>query len=139
VEGWGDTLEESGVAPGSTVGLVIADPIDFSVAFLGTIASGRWAAPLDPSTPAPGLEAALARVQAHIVFSDPPTTPGGLRAEWVDRPRPVDPEWSDEEVSGGAVLASSGTTGVPKVIPLHQGRLLHTARQRVGPPSTHAE
>jgi acyl-CoA synthetase (AMP-forming)/AMP-acid ligase II len=25
-------------------------------------------------------------------------------------------------------LASSGTTGVPKVIPLHQGQLLHTAR-----------
>ena len=129
VQGWGDTLEESGVAPGSTVGLVIADPIDFSVAFLGTIASGRWAAPLDPSTPAPGLQAALARVQAHIVFSDPPKRPGRLRAEWVDRPRLPTPEWSDEEVSGGAVLASSGTTGVPKVIPLHQGRLLHTARQ----------
>jgi len=128
VEGWGDTLEKSGVAPGSTVGLVIADPIDFSVAFLGTIASGRWAAPLDPSTPASGLDAALARVQAHIVFSDPPGTPGGLRAEWVDGARTPSPEWSDEEV-GGAVLASSGTTGVPKVIPLHQGRLLHTARR----------
>jgi acyl-CoA synthetase (AMP-forming)/AMP-acid ligase II len=101
VHGWGDTLEQSGVAPGSTVGLVIADPIDFSVAFLGTIASGRWAAPLDPSTPASGLDAALA-----------PST-----------------EWSNEEVPGGAVLASSGTTGVPKVIPLHQGRLLHTARR----------
>ena len=129
VEGWGDTLEQSGVVPGSTVGLVIADPIDFSIAFLGTIASGCWAAPLDPSTPAPGLDAALARVQAHIVFSDPPTSPGGLRAEWIDRGRTPSPEWSDEEVCGGAVLASSGTTGVPKVIPLHQGRLLHTARR----------
>jgi oxalate---CoA ligase len=128
VEGWGDTLEESGVAPGATVGLVIADPIDFSVAFLGTIASGRWAAPLDPSTPAPGLDAALARVQAHIVYSETPGTPGGLRAEWIDGAHTPSPEWSDEEGSGGAVLASSGTTGVPKVIPLHQGRLLHTAR-----------
>jgi acyl-CoA synthetase (AMP-forming)/AMP-acid ligase II len=129
VDGWGDTLEQRGVAPGSTVGLVIADPIDFSVAFLGTIASGRWAAPLDPSTPASGLDAALARVQAHIVFSDQPTTPSGLRAEWVDRARTPSTQWSNEEVPGGAVLASSGTTGVPKVIPLHQGRLLHTARR----------
>jgi acyl-CoA synthetase (AMP-forming)/AMP-acid ligase II len=31
-------------------------------------------------------------------------------------------------VSGGVVLASSGTTGTPKLIPLHQHRLLHTAR-----------
>ena len=126
VQGWGDTLEQSGVAPGSTVGLVIADPIEFSVAFLGTIASGRWAAPLDPSTPAPGLDAALARVQAHIVFSDQPS---GLRADWVDRAHTPSTEWSNGEVPGGAVLASSGTTGVPKVIPLHQGRLLHTARR----------
>lgn len=127
MEGWADTLDQSGVAPGSTVGLVIADPIEFSVAFLGTIASGRWAAPLDPATPGPGLDVALARVQAHSVFSDLPTS-AGLRAQWVDRGRTSWPEWSADEASGGAVLASSGTTGVPKVIPLHQGRLLHTAR-----------
>jgi oxalate---CoA ligase len=129
VEGWADTLEKSGLAPGSTVGLAIADPVDFSIAFLGTIASGRWAAPLDPSTPAPGMDAALARVQADIVFSDQSTSTG-LRAEWVEHgrsPRAMF-EWSEDGVSGGAVLASSGTTGVPKVIPLHQGRLLHTAR-----------
>jgi oxalate---CoA ligase len=128
VEGWGDTLEDGGVAPGATVGLVIADPIDFSVAFLGTIASGRWAAPLDPSTPASGLDVALGRVQAQVVFSDPPVTSGALRAEWIDGARTRSPDWGDEGISGGAVLASSGTTGVPKVIPLHQGRLLHTAR-----------
>jgi acyl-CoA synthetase (AMP-forming)/AMP-acid ligase II len=126
VEGWADTLEQSGVAPGATVGLVIADPIAFSIAFLGTIASGRWAAPLDPGTPGPGLDVALARVQAHVVFSDP-TTPSGLRAQWIDGERAT-LETSAGDVSGGAVLASSGTTGVPKVIPLHQGRLLHTAR-----------
>ena len=129
MHGWGDTLEQSGVAPGSTVGLVIADPIDFSVAFLGTIASGRWAAPLDPSTPASGLDAALARVRADIVFSDQPTTSSGLRGERVARAQGPSAGWNDEEVRGGAVLASSGTTGVPKVIPLHQGRLLHTARR----------
>jgi acyl-CoA synthetase (AMP-forming)/AMP-acid ligase II len=127
VEGWAVTLENSGVTPGSTVGLVIADPIEFSIAFLGTIASGRWAAPLDPSTPAPGLDAALARVQADIVFSDSPGATG-LRTEWIDHERTPSRAWSEDDVSGGAVLASSGTTGVPKVVSLHQDRLLHTAR-----------
>jgi acyl-CoA synthetase (AMP-forming)/AMP-acid ligase II len=127
VEGWGDTLDEIGVAPGATVGLVIADPIEFSVAFLGTIASGRWAAPLDPGTPGPGLDVALGRVQADIVFSDPPT-PAGPRAQWIERERTSSLGWSAADPSGGAVLASSGTTGVPKGIALDQGRLLHTAR-----------
>jgi acyl-CoA synthetase (AMP-forming)/AMP-acid ligase II len=129
VEGWADTLEKSGLAPGTTVGLAIADPVEFSIAFLGTIASGRWAAPLDPSTPGPGMDAALARVQADVVFSEESTSTG-LRVEWVDHGGAPNAalEWSEDGVSGGAVLASSGTTGVPKVIPLHQGRLLHTAR-----------
>jgi oxalate---CoA ligase len=127
VHGWADTLDKHDVAPGATVGLVIADPIEFSIAFLGTIASGRWAAPLDPSSPAPALAVALARVQADIVFSGQfgSAEPQG---QWVDRERTPSPEWSEDGVSGGAVLASSGTTGVPKVVPLHQDLLLHTAR-----------
>jgi oxalate---CoA ligase len=127
VERWANTLEENDVAPGATVGLVVGDPIEFSIAFLGTIASGRWAAPLDPGSPAPALAVALARVQADIVFSDR-STANGLHAEWVDRDRTPSHEWSEGDVSGGAVLASSGTTGAPKVVPLHQDRLLHTAR-----------
>src|ERR1700690_658003 len=42
---WASRVDECGVDEGSTVGLVIKDPIDFAVAFLGTMASGRWAAP----------------------------------------------------------------------------------------------
>ena len=79
--------------------------------------------------PARAWTSALARVQArHRVLRTRPR-PAGLRAEWVDRGRTsVAAGWSADDVSGGAVLASSGTTGVPKVIPLHQGHLLHTAR-----------
>jgi acyl-CoA synthetase (AMP-forming)/AMP-acid ligase II len=121
VERWGNTLEESGVAPGATVGLVIADPIDFSVAFLGTIASGRWAAPLDPSTPASGLDAALARVQAHIVFSDPPGAPEGLRGRF-------------RRCSVGVIgddRRAQGHPPAPGTSPPHGTR-------RLGPPSTDA-
>jgi oxalate---CoA ligase len=140
VEQWAVTLDSASVDVGSTVGLVISDPIDFSVAFLGTIASGRWAAPLDPSTPtdgAGGLAVATARVQADIVCADH-AGPAGFAIDWVDlgeaasiergvvtKPGATNP---GKGTSGGAVLASSGTTGAPKVVPLHQYQLLHTAR-----------
>ena len=139
---WASRLHACGVDVGSTVGLVIKDPIDFAVAFLGTMASGRWAAPLDPSMPAHGtggLVAALARVGADVVFADD-SVPDGV--DWVDI---ASATWrahtgvntarapaGERGDSGGAVLASSGTTGAPKVIPLHQEQLLHTARSVVG-------
>jgi len=138
VERWAVTLARADVAPGATVGLVISDPIAFSLAFLGTIATGRWAAPLDPTTPTRGLAEAIARVQADVVFADRPL-PEGLdvhwveieeepTAEWAEAATPVDVADTAGEPAGGAVLASSGTTGVPKVVPLHQDQLLHTAR-----------
>jgi oxalate---CoA ligase len=140
VERWSRFFERSRVGVGSTVGLVISDPIDFTVAFLASIATGRWAAPLDPSTPvhgAGGMTAAIARVEADIVLADR-SLPGGLDVDWVDLGTAVsldgavtagstvrEPRRSE---SGGAILASSGTTGVPKVVPLPQHQLLHTAR-----------
>jgi oxalate---CoA ligase len=137
---WADRLERADVGHDATVALVISDPIDFSIAFLGTIASGRWAAPLDPSTPvhaAGGMAVAIARVNADIVFADR-SVPGGLEVDWVDLNVAASPEAGQTPIAGapdavpgsggGAVLASSGTTGAPKVIPLGQSRLLHTAR-----------
>jgi oxalate---CoA ligase len=139
VEQWASVLEASGVGVGSTVGVVVRDPIDFSAAFLGTMAAGRWAAPLDPTAPAHGtggLLHALTRVGADVVFADH-GVPDGAEIDWVDiahvdptaragrTPMPLS---AHRGVSGGAVLASSGTTGVPKVIPLPQEQLLQTAR-----------
>ena len=37
---------EMGVPTRATIGLAVADPIDFCALYLGTMASGRWAAPL---------------------------------------------------------------------------------------------
>lgn len=145
---WACKFEELSLPAGSTVGLVISDPIDFSVAFLGTMAAGCWAAPLDPGTPAygaGGLTAALERVGAELVFADR-RAPDGIDVDWIDVDW-VDLDWvgyredtsraqrrdprrlstNGRGASGGAVLASSGTTGAPKVIPLPQEQLLHTA------------
>ena len=140
VDRWAVRLEGAGVPTGATVALVIGDPLDFSVAYLGTIASGRWAAPLDPATPrrgAGGLGTAIARVQPGIVIADTPD-PGGLDVDWAylgddssfERDTVTEPGATVpvKGASGGVILASSGTTGAPKVIPLHQHQLLWAAR-----------
>jgi oxalate---CoA ligase len=139
VERWRILLERAHVDVGSTVGLVISDPLDFAAAFLGIVASGRWVAPLDPSTPPTGpsgLGRAVDRVQADLVIADRPA-PSGIDASWVEltaltqvEPKEVRGPGATTPLSpdsGGVVLASSGTTGPPKVVRLHQRRLLHTA------------
>jgi acyl-CoA synthetase (AMP-forming)/AMP-acid ligase II len=139
VELWTAVLDRAGVAPGSTVALSISDPLDFSIAFLGTIAAGRWVAPLNPAQPAhgaAGLEAAAARVHAVMVFADAPV-PAGVDLDWVHMragaflgapSNPAHTRPARRGDAGGAVLASSGTSGPPKVIRLGEDQLLHTAR-----------
>ena len=135
-------LRASGVDEGSTVGLLIGDPIDFSVAFLGTMAAGRWAAPLDPNTRRTGRVACCkplggsARTSSSPIVG-PPTASTSAGSTSALPPRrhgtgvPGPQVAGHRGVPGGAVLASSGTTGVPKVIPLPQGQLLQTARNVV--------
>src|ERR1700722_10452942 len=54
VSGWRTKLDDAGPAPGARVAVAIADPMDFCEVFLGVLASGRWAAPLDPRIPIDG-------------------------------------------------------------------------------------
>lgn len=116
-----------GYVPGDRVGLVIAHPIEFAVQFLGGMAAGYWMAPLDPTLDYDQL--ASFPQQAHAL---------GLRAVISDRATPVDSPipWHRHRVtndttpidapSGGIVLASSGTTGTPKVMMLRQSQVLTT-------------
>jgi acyl-CoA synthetase (AMP-forming)/AMP-acid ligase II len=138
VAGWTSRFDAMGVAAGATVGLAIADPIDFAVVFLSLIASGRWAAPLDPALPPhgmTGLVAALERVEAAAAIADRPAPRGSDLMWWPLEGDAVAlaasdarAEWGSPRAGGGTVLASSGTTGAPKVVPLGQEQLLHTAR-----------
>jgi acyl-CoA synthetase (AMP-forming)/AMP-acid ligase II len=141
---WSAVLDEAGIAVGTTIGLVVEDPIAFSEAFLAIIASGRWAAPLDPGLPSygtAGMGTALARVGADVVISNRPE-PDGMAARWIDLSSMVSASPDDgtapplapfqSDGTGGAVLATSGTTGTPKVIRLHQAQLLHTAASVAG-------
>ncbi len=146
-----EVLEDRGVAGDATVGIAVADPLEFAVLYLAVMASGRWVAPLDASTSADGIDTAISRLEIALMVSDGgphgPRGPRGLRGpqfmsdlEWTNAggdnrshaPIPVERALEEGTPSpagmGGAILASSGTTGAPKVIPVYQGRLLHTAR-----------
>jgi acyl-CoA synthetase (AMP-forming)/AMP-acid ligase II len=133
VQGWTARLQGAGVASDAVVALSIADPLTFASAYLSLIAAGRWVAPLDhhaAAGDAAGLLSAARRVAAEVVLTDR-TVPAGLGLVVIDvgdAPPIAGPALESDCLAGGAVLASSGTTGTPKVIPLSQQQLLCTAR-----------
>ncbi|HEY1733179.1 MAG TPA: AMP-binding protein, partial [Acidimicrobiales bacterium] len=128
------------------------DAVDFSMVFLGVVAAGRVAAPLDPAAPDAELAAVCGRVRPAVVLSDR-TGPAGLPTDWIvlrggsfDLPDAELPDgapgWASilgtpptlgtsaapRPADGGLVLSTSGTTGTPKLIRLTDRQLLHTAR-----------
>ena len=139
---WEALLEDLDVPSGGTVGIAVSDPVELAVVFLGVLASGRTAAPFDPSSTDAELAGACLRTTPSLVVADR-RPPAGAKAEWVTMPpgacflsgtssSPVSgtsssPVGMPLPGRGGVVLSTSGTTGVPKVIRLDEAQLLHTA------------
>ena len=132
---WTSRLSDVGIEEGDRVGLLIADPVEFATTFVGLLVNGIWVAPLDP-----------ALVDLHGRALDERLANLHLRAIVSDRERPLDAnfdwlapvEWVGNGAcatapqqpathDGGVVLASSGTTGVPKVIMLPTRQLMEAA------------
>jgi acyl-CoA synthetase (AMP-forming)/AMP-acid ligase II len=145
---WGRWLDHHGAVPGDRIGIVIADPVEFATVYLCIVANGRWAVPVDPTAPADSVHASLARTKPVLVISD---RNGGRTASvpWHRLDDPVtrrDPAGRPDgtgtspgpPAGGGVLLSTSGSTGHPKLVVLHQHQLLHTARavarhHRLGP------
>jgi oxalate---CoA ligase len=136
LERWRTAFARSPLRAGTTVALSVSDPLQCAAAFVGAMASGLWVAPLDPSSPdtgPSGLGSLAARVGADVVLSDR-AAPATAPCPWVElaslAPSPAASFDSAEltpVASGGVILSSSGTTGPPKVVRLHQDKLLHAA------------
>jgi acyl-CoA synthetase (AMP-forming)/AMP-acid ligase II len=138
---WGRWLDNQEVGPTDRVAIMMADPVDFAVVLLAVMANGRWVTPLDPTMPARSTIAAVDQLQPVLVLSDrAAVSASGPR--WVEL-TDIDHEpvaWSRGGIhypgtgigSGGAVLTSSGSTGHPKVVPLHQRQMLHVAHGVAG-------
>ena len=141
-------LDAAGIPPGTRVLIDIADPIEFSAAYLGVVAAGRCAVPVNPQAPLGELERMVAAARPAAVIGDRPgrvrclglpalpAVPsghghghgggGGHGDGSGDGHGPAD---GDAEPSPGSVLLlTSGSTGAPKAVELTEDRLLHVAR-----------
>ncbi|MGC1419970.1 MAG: AMP-binding protein [Acidimicrobiales bacterium] len=137
VESWGELASSWGLTSSDRVGLLVRDPVDFALCFVALLANGVWVAPMDPTvTYADGtqFEERIAKLRIRCVVSDQPPR-RGINIEWrqlsdstnVD-PAPAAREGLQSTSTGGVILASSGTTGTPKIMALPSRQLLETAR-----------
>jgi acyl-CoA synthetase (AMP-forming)/AMP-acid ligase II len=138
---WPGVLAAWGVAPGDRVGLVIADPLEFTLCFVASLAAGMWVAPLDPTVHfanAEQLEHRVANLDLDAIVSDR-AAPFASRLAWHDLASAgAGGDVGVAAPGGGVILASSGTTGAPKVVALPIAQLLTVARlvaahNRLGP------
>lgn len=133
---WWATVLREDLEPDAAVALLISDPIDFAVAYLGVVASGRTAMPIDPRLPAQSRRQAIYATGADGVISDLDVSDGSdgepklltwKASSWsgrhADQSTPV-----SVNRSGSVELRSSGTTGPPKRVRLTEEQLLVTAR-----------
>jgi len=135
---------DAAVPAGARVLVDIADPIDFSVAYLGVIAAGRCAVPVNPQAPLAELERTVTATRPAAAAGDRserirslgltavagiPRVPGGRGIPAAAR---AGGGAGDTPPPGSVLLLTSGSTGEPKAVELTEDRLLHVARAVAG-------
>ena len=118
---WAGCLDRAGVPPGARVAVRLPDPLSYATALVAILGAGRVVVPLDPGAPAAEESRVLAAARPQAAVSDsgltvlrPPDPPAGAT------PGGAIP-------AGGIFLCTSGTTGAPKGILLHEDQLCHVA------------
>ena len=122
----------------SRIGLVIADPLAFAGAYIACLAAGLAVVPVDPREPAADVLATAARLRVDVLTTDrddllDSVTPQPVWRTCAGDVHPFRGAPADVWPSGGAalrpaaLLASSGTSGAPKVVPLEEEQLLAAA------------
>jgi acyl-CoA synthetase (AMP-forming)/AMP-acid ligase II len=125
-----------GVQRGDKFGLIASDPIISAQSLLTMMSMGLWVAPLDPTiTYSDPLEIddRAKIIGLHAIVADR-EVPIGAEVSWLEigeatdwRPR-APQSISTSDHLGGLILASSGTTGRPKIMELSVNQLLEAAR-----------
>ncbi|HJP78465.1 MAG TPA: AMP-binding protein [Pseudonocardiaceae bacterium] len=117
------------------LGIAVADPLAFTASYLGALAAGLTAVPLDPRLTPAELAANVARLKVDVLLTD--AEPNVDVESWAVTPAgpklvvPGKGRWPSElaALRPAVLLASSGTTGAPKGIPLSEWQLLAAARR----------
>ena len=138
---WEALARGTGLEPRRRIALVVEDPLTFAAGYLGCLAAGLTVVPLDPRGTTDELALATARLRADILATGEEGSTSGELALWTvatDGPREVRPSPPGARAGDAvalrpaALLASSGTTGDPKGVPLSERLLLDGARRVVG-------
>jgi len=121
-----------GLHPGDRVGLLFSEPVNFVEWFLAGLHAGLWVAPLDPTVATSSPQVIDHRAHAlslAAVISDH-SEPREGSTRWLVAADTLRDRGAlrAEAPGGGVLLASSGTTGAPKVMALSKSQLLTNAR-----------
>jgi acyl-CoA synthetase (AMP-forming)/AMP-acid ligase II len=123
-------LAAAGIAPGARVLIDIADPVDFCAEYLGVVAAGRCAVPVNPDAPGAELARTVAAVRPAAMISDRPgraAAAGVPTLQTPPRPGPAGRDGTSARAAGSVLLLTSGSTGAPKAVELTERQLLHVA------------
>lgn len=134
IQRWRSILDSNAIVGGNRVGLTFTDPLEFALVFVSLLANGLWVAPLDPGVvrlPRDAFDERLRPLALDVVVSDQ-SGPVGSKIPWLvaagnGRRYESQSGLPETSFSGGVILASSGTTGTPKVIALPESQLMHAA------------
>lgn len=121
----------------SRLGIAVADPLAFTASYLGALAAGLTAVPLDPRLTPAELAGNVARLKVDVLLTDDEADTDVPVEMWTVTPagpklaRPGIGRRPSElaALRPAVLLASSGTTGAPKGIPLTEWQLLAAARR----------
>ena len=139
---WARTLDRAGIPPGARVALRLPDPVEYACALVAIIGAGRVVVPLDPDAPMTSLTTGLKVAQPEAIVAygphpglsvlpPPPPDEENLPAGPSSvSPGPVSPgavSAGTMSPAGGIFLSTSGTSGTPKGVLLHDSQLSHVA------------
>jgi oxalate---CoA ligase len=125
----------------------VADPVNFCIEYLGVVAAGRCAVPVNPDAPDAEVARTAATVGPAVLITDRPGRASALGLPALQTPpRPLPPgrggtttlkrfgtpdqlgTLNRPGVPGGSVLLlTSGSTGAPKAVELTEQQLVYVA------------
>jgi len=123
-------LQQRGIGAGDFVGLWYPRSLELPVAVLGILKAGAAYVPLDHEMPRDRIQKVFTDIQVKTYFSD---TDAGIHCPPITIPplpeieiAPVDSKATSNNKT--YVLFTSGSTGIPKGIPISHGNICHLIR-----------